>query len=252
MALLLTCLPAASASENCHIAAEQGGIQFPVDRIEPASRCLIGTVVNGYTTAGVIGSVQIPIGRDLYDFLLDRPVLTAMLVQRAGMGAFEFSVRGPNRFWANDGEGTQGLITLLYRDQVARVYHVDGHHQGHVFPMIKAKAVVFMKILPEATQDGHPVVETSLVAYTHLNDPILAGLVRILRPLIGEAVTNKLLRGFQATAQLAALIAQDPDAVAKLAASLTESDPEDVRTLTALLQTMRSTLPAVRPPRPTP
>ncbi|HEX9742590.1 MAG TPA: hypothetical protein VGA17_07340 [Nitrospiraceae bacterium] len=260
--LVLACCLSGSASgaatpsdQDCMVAAEQGGTLFPVDKLDAPSRCRIGGVVHGYTTAGLIGPVQSPVTPELYEYLLDRPPLIASLTDRLGLGAYQFTARGLNQYWVNDGEGTQGLMTLVFQDSTHRIYHIDGFHEGQIFPMVRAKAAVFMHITPVTTADGYSVVETSLMAYTKLDDSILAGLVRVLRPLIGDAVTRKLSRGFDVTNQLGAAIAQDRDRVAQQASLVPWLSTAELQTLIGWLYTIPQRTvpaPAALPPPPTP
>ncbi|MGH2620334.1 MAG: hypothetical protein ACRDHG_07160, partial [Anaerolineales bacterium] len=81
--------------------------------------------------------------------------------------------------------------------------------------------------------------ENTLISYTRLDDPWLAGVVRILRPLIGGAVTRKLSRGFQVTNQLGMLIAKDPERVVQQVGGLPQIEPEALQTLAALLRASR-------------
>lgn len=245
--LVACCLTASAAAEplhDCTVAAEQGGVQFPVDKLDASARCKIGTVINGYTTTGLIGPVQTPVTPQLYEYLLDRPPLIASLTERLGLGTYQFTARELNQYWVNDGEGTQGLLTLVYQDSAHRIYHIDGYHEGQVFPMVRAKAVVFMNILPATTNDGLPAVQTSLIAYTRLDGTLLAGLVRILQPLVGEAVTRKLSRGFEVTNQLGAFIAQDRDRVAQQASLVPWLSVVDLQTLIGWLHTVPQRTPA--------
>ena len=233
-----TAASAVSSPDECAVAAEQGGFLFPVDKLDPAARCQIGAVINGYTTAGRIGPVQTPVPSPLYEYLLDRPPLIASLTERLGLGAYQFTVRAPNQFWVNDGEGTQGLLTLVYQDPAHRIYHIDGYQEGEIFPLIRAKAVVFMNIQPVTTTEGLPAVQTSLMAYTHLDAALLAGLVRILRPMVGEAVTRKLSRGFEVTNQLGAAIAQDRGRVVRQASLVPWLSVTELQTLIGWLYTV--------------
>ena len=258
--LLAACCLSGSAADagppsdvTCTVAADQGGALFPVEKLDTPARCRIGAVINGYTTAGLIGPVQSPVTPELYEYLLDRPPLIASLTDRLGLGAYQFSYRGPNQYWVNDGEGTQGLLTLVFQDSRHRIYHIDGFHEGRIFPMVRAKAAVFMHISPVTTPEGYSVVQTSLMAYTKLDDSILAGLVRILRPLIGDAVTRKLSRGFDVTNQLGAAIAQDRDRVAQQASLVPWLSTADLQTLIGWLQTIpQRTVPTPAAPSPTP
>ncbi|MFM8552733.1 MAG: hypothetical protein ACKOCD_10585, partial [Nitrospiraceae bacterium] len=217
---------------------EQGGLPFPVEHLDRASRCLISDVAGSPTTSGLIGPVRTPIPQGLYEYLLDHPSLIAALVHKLGMGNYQFTIKGSRQFWGNDGDGTQGLLSLLQHEGTSRIYHIDGFHEGQVFPMVRAKAVVFLKIAPTASPEGHPVVETSLITYTKLNDPFLSGLVWMLRPLIGEAVTRKLARGFEVTNQLGAAIAQNPDRIVQELPALTAIDPQEQRAFAALLHSL--------------
>lgn len=241
-------------AEDCQVADEQGGMQFPVAQLDAGTRCLIGDVVNRYTTSGLIGPVQAPIAQELYEYLLDRPVMLALLVQRLELGAYQVAEKAQHQFWVNDGEGTQGLFTLLYQDQGHRIYHITGYHEGQLFPMVRAKAVVFMRIQPVQTQDGHPTVETALRAYTRLNDPILAGLIRILSPLLGDAVTRTLAKGFTVINQLGSRMAQDPARVTQEVAALSSIESDQRQRLTALLKALTQPTaqrqPAARPAPP--
>ena len=238
--------PAAAAppGPGCAVSAEQGGVLFPVDKLDVQTLCRIGAVVNGYTTSGLIGPAQTPVTPQLYEYLLDRPPLIASLTDRLGLGAYEFTVRDQDQYWVNDGEGTQGLLTLVYQDHAHRIYHIDGYHLGQVFPMVRAKAAVFMHLTPSATPEGLPAVQTSLVAYTKLDDSILAGLVRILRPLIGEAVTRKLSHGFEVTNQLGVAIAEDRDRVVQQASLIPWLSPNELQALIGWLYTVPQRAPA--------
>ncbi len=239
----------AAPTPDCTVAAEQGGILFPVDKLDASTRCRIGAVINGYTTTGQVGPAQTPVPLRLYEYLLDRPPLIASLTERLGLGAYQFMAREQNQFWVNDGDGTQGLMALVYQDATHRIYHIDGYHEGQTFPMVRAKAAIFMQITPIMTPDGYPAVQTSITAYTKLDDALLAGLVRVLRPLIGEAVTRKLSRGFEVTNQLGGAIAQDRDRVARQVSMIPWLNPNESQSLIGLLYTVpeRPTAPPTTP-----
>ncbi len=240
------------AVEDCEISAEQGGIRFPVAQLDSSTRCLLSLVVNDSTTSDVVGPIETPIPLELYSFLVDHPILTASLVQSLGLASYQFTRRGYHQYWVNDGDGTQALLSLVYQGQTTRIYHLTGYHEGYVFPLVRARAAVFLRMLPIVASNGLPAVENTLISYTRLDDPWLAGVVRILRPLIGGVVTRKLSRGFQVTNQLGTLIAKDPTRVAQQAGALPEMDPELMRTLAALLQASRPPIAPTESSAPSP
>ena len=242
--LVLFAMADAGLAEDCRIAPEQGGIRFPVERLEPASRCLISPVVNEYTTSGVVGPFQTPVSLDLFGYLLDHPPVWAALVDRLMLGNYIITEKGPRQYWVDDGQGTQCLVTEIYRDEATRIYHFDGSHEGSIMPMVKAKAVVFLRLQPVPQLDGTAGVQSNLVAYSKLRDSFLSAVVRLLRPLVGDAVTRKLTRGFDVTLELGNLIGRDPDRVKREAAGLKGVRAEDLRALNALLTAVPNPVPS--------
>lgn len=226
----------AAVPEACQVAAEQDGTRFPVEQLDPDTRCRLGAVVNHATTVGAVGPLRTSIPPSLYEFLLDRPVLMAGLVHRLALGHYQFTAKGPNQFWGDDGEGTQGLLSLVQRTGSSRIYHIDGYHEGQVFPMVKARAVVFVNVLPVTSPDGAVAVDTSLRAYTRLNDPVLSGLLWMLRPLVSEAVTQKLAQAFEVTSRVGNALAADFRRILQDIASLPFSDRQEQQAFTDLLQ----------------
>jgi hypothetical protein len=239
-----------ASTDPCVIAAKQGGLQFPVEEIDSSARCLVGLVVNDWSTSDVVGPIESPIRIDLYSFLVDHPIVTASLVQSLGLASYQFTGRGDHQYWVNDGDGTQALLSLVHQSEGTRIYYLAGYHEGHVFPRVHAKAAVFLRMRPVVTKAGGSAVENTLISYTRLDDPWLAGVVRILRPLIGGAVTRKLSRGFQVTTQLGTLIADDPDRVTQQADALLQMDPAAMRTLAALLRASRRPATPLEPTVP--
>jgi hypothetical protein len=220
------------------VAAEQGAIVFPVELLDGEARCLIAAVVEHPSTTGMIGPIHTPIDIGLHSYLLDHPGIMATLMQRLEMDAPQFSPAGPNQFWIDDGDGAQGRLTVMHRDDAHRIYYIDGRHQSHLFPTVRSRTVVFMSIAPWTTPEEHSGVRTVLISYTQFEGGVLTGFARVFRPLVEWAVKRALARQFDLTNQLGSVIAQDPDLVQTEVASLQTLDLEDRRVLNAYLQAM--------------
>jgi len=238
-ALSLIGVPAGSAApaDPCRLGAEHGGHAFPVEGLDSSARCRLASVVNDFTTTEILGPTRTTVSPQLYEQLLDRPVLLAALANRLGLGAYRVVPRGPRGFWVDDGEGTRGVFTFEYRDPTRRIYHVDGSHEGRLFPRVMGKAVLFLSIRPAPVPDGRAGIEAAMVTYTRLNDPVLAGLVRLLRPLVSGVVTRTITKGFSVANHLADLITKEPERIAREVRTLPLLSPEEQATLLALLPT---------------
>lgn len=225
------------SEHECSLASEHGNMAFPVDQVAPDSRCLLADVIDHPSASGVIGPDQTPISVDLYIYLLDHPVLTAMLMQRMGMGSFQIMEKGSNRYWVNDGEGAEGLLFLVFRDMYTRIYYIDGQHRSTLFPTIRAKTAIFMHISPGLAAPGRSTVQTTLASYTRFEESMLSRLMHLFQPLVTRAVNRTLAKEFSMTHRLGILIVEQPQRILQEAARLSEAMSDDRQSLLALLRT---------------
>lgn len=247
--VLIDVVHGASESE-CSLASEHGHMAFPVEQLEADSRCLLADVIDHPSASGVIGPNQTPIGVELYSYLLDHPAVTAMLMQRLGMGSFHITAKGsnPNRYWVNDGDGAEGLLSVLFRDAHDRIYYMDGRHRSTLFPTIRAKTAVFIRITPGPSVEGRTVVQTMLVSYTRFEDGMLSRLMHLFQPLVTRAVIRTLTKEFSMTHRLGQLISEQPQRILQEAAELPDTMYDDRQSLLILLRAeTASSHPAVAP-----
>jgi len=215
LGLLMACLSVNRATGTdrppCDLTAQHAGLTFPVERIDVNWACRVQQVVDDYTTVGRVGPIRTHLSDDIYADLLNHPAMIATLVNRLGIGPYRAEMRGPDEFWVNDGDGMEGVVHLLHQDRRARIYYLEGFHDSAMFPRVYAKAVVLLAVDPVKEPQGTQSVDTMLVTYTRLDNRFLAGLVSAIRPLVGNAVTRKLLRGFEAANRLAQAMIEHPD-----------------------------------------
>lgn len=242
---IVTLLPALAASEGqplqnspapCAVPTERRGITILISRLDEGEQRLIRWVIDGYSTVGKIGPMQIPIAKQVFQYLVDHPWTTASLVRGLGLGNYTVTGQRPTKFLANDGDGTQGVFTLLHQDRTFRIYYVAGEHHGRVFPVVRAKAMVFLCVQPAVASEARQGVEISLAAYVRLDDPVLNGLVRLLHPFIGNALARKFTSGMNSMARLGTLMAQDPARILHQVKALPAIGTDDRETLTRLVQ----------------
>ena len=200
-------------AEPCVLASYHGGLTFPVSKVESRWACPLQAIIDGYTTANKVGPVVIPLPEQVYRYLLDRPPMAAALINRLELGPYKAEERGAARFWGDDGEGASGIVELVYQDRTNRMYFLDGSYEGALLPPVKGKAVVFVRMNPMKDGQGKDAVETTLVAYTKLDSRLLAGLVSLIRPLVGNTVTRRLTQGVNIVNRLGQEMRQHPDRV---------------------------------------
>lgn len=213
MVLSSTRYTGVAQSETCSVPSEHAGMTFPIEKVDPEWACRLYEIVDHYTTVNTVGPIRIGLSASLYRQLLDRPPLTAALINRLDIGLYTSEARGPDHFWGDDGEGTKGIVQLVYQDRTSRIYYLEGSHDSRLLPNIAGKAVVFLKMDPVKSADGMEAVNSTMVSYMKLDNRVLSGLVFMLQPLIRGAVSRKLGKGLETVNRLSFLMRQHPDRV---------------------------------------
>lgn len=225
-------------ADPCVLASYHVGLTFPVSKVEKRWACPLQAIVEGYTTSNKVGPIAIPVPESLYLYLLDHPPIAAALINRLDLGPYKSEGRRPGLFWGDDGEGTSGILELVYQDRTNRIYYVEGTHESAILPLVTGKAVVFVRMNPVQDGQGKDAVDTTLVAYTKLDSRLLAGLVSLIRPLVGSTVERKLTRGVQVVTRLGEAMRQHPDRVLFEATDPPALPDEDVIILRQALQAL--------------
>ena len=215
-------------SETCSLPSEHGGMTFPIEKIDPAWVCRLYEIIDNYTTVSQVGPIRAGLPESLYHQLLDRPPLTAALINRLELGLYTSEARGPGRFWGDDGEGTKGIVQLAYQDRTSRIYYLEGSHDSRLLPNISGKAVVFLRMDSVKDADGVEATDSTMVSYMRLDNRILSGVVTLLRPIIGGTITRKLSKGVETVNRLSRLMRQHPDRVLGKATDFPAFPDDDV------------------------
>lgn len=239
-------------SQACALSSYHAGVTFPVEKIDPDWACRLQAIVGNYTTANKVGPIRTGLSESLYRYLLDRPPLAAALINRLDLGLYKSEARGPGRFWGHDGEGTEGIVQLVYQDRTSRIYYLEGSHDSRLLPHVSGKAVVFLRMNSVREANGMEAIDSTMVSYTKLDNRILSGLVSLLRPLIGGTVTRKLAKGVETVNRLSQVMRQQPDRVLGEAVDPPALPADDVAFLKEAIESMQNPGTASRQKTTTP
>jgi hypothetical protein len=213
MAGLPAGIEAGQIESGCPLPARHAGMIFPVEQIPSSWACRLQPLMTNYTTANKVGPVRTPLPEEVYFYFLDHPSVATTLVDRLELGLYKAIVQGPGRFWGSDGNGTEGLVQLVYEDHATRLYYLEGSHDGTLLPQVTGKAVVLLWIRPAKGASGADMIETTVVSYTQLNSRVLSGLMSLIRPLLGGVVTRQFMKGFETAERLSQVMRHDPERV---------------------------------------
>ncbi|MBH0179267.1 MAG: hypothetical protein HP491_15760 [Nitrospira sp.] len=211
--LELALLVRAVRSETCTLSPHHAGMVFPVEQVDPEWACRLQSIIGNYTTVNTVGPIRAALSESMYEYLLDHPPVATVLIDRLELGLYKSKERGPDRFWGSDGEGTQGIVQLIYKDRTSRLYYLEGSHNSRLLPDVTGKAVVLLRMKSVMESNGVETMDSTVVSYTKLDNRILSGVVSLLRPLIGGVVTGKLRKGAETVNRLGLVMRQHPERV---------------------------------------
>lgn len=243
--VIAVCLPNQALADPCVLDPEHAGLTFPVEKIDPLWTCKLQSVIGNYTTANKVGPMRAALSESMYEYLLDRPPLAAALINRLDLALYKAEFRGHGRYWGNDGEGTEGIIDLVYRDRDSRIYFVEGTHESRLLPNMSGQAVLFLRMRVLHESAGVEAMESTMVSYVRLNNRIVAGLLSLLRPLIGGTVTRKLAKGVEVVNRLGREMRDHPERVLFEANDPPSFAVEDIAFLTEALGEGKHPRPSV-------
>jgi hypothetical protein len=200
-------------AETCTLSPDHAGLTFPVERVDPVWACRLQSIIQNNSIESKLGPIHTALSGVLYQYLLDHPPFTATMIRRLNLGLYQSEGRGLGRFWGDDGEGSKGIVELVYEDPLSRIYFLEGTHESRLLPHVTGRAVVFLRIDVTGDANGYETTVSTLVAYTKLDNPFLSGLVFLLHPLVSRIATSRLQKGVETVDRLGRLMREDPQRV---------------------------------------
>jgi hypothetical protein len=225
-------------SETCFLPSQHEGVTFPVEQIEADWACRLQPIISHYTTANKLGPLRTPLPEAVYLYFLDHPPMAAALVNRLGIAPYQSEMRGSGRYWGNDGEGTEGIVELVYQDRTSRVYYLEGSHRSRFLPLITGKAVVLLRMNQVTDSNGVEAMDSTLASYSRLDNRLLSGIVSLFRSFVGNAVTRKLAKGVDTVNRLSRVMQQQPDRVVSEATKSPALSSDEVAFLKQALENL--------------
>lgn len=199
--------------------AATGAAFVPMDEVQepftPAEyAAAVQSTVSGRTVSAVLGPAETPLPLEVSNFLLDHPDMSAFIVNRRKIAPYRIEMLGPRRSSADDGEGTRGVVNLIDRTDVHRLYYGEGIHHSRLFPDIRASAVIAMDLSETTGPDRRRRTTTTFHVWVRIKNRFVSGLIKTLRPFVQGTVVRKFSKAFYVADSVGRLMARDPDGIA--------------------------------------
>lgn len=237
----------AAGRESCRRAIDR----LPVERMPPESRRLVEHFRKSTTLHRRLPAETLRCDRALVEFVLDKPEALVDVWRVLGISRVSLDPVGPGAWRLSDGYGTTGTVRLLHHDRDPRgglaVFHGQGGYAGPLAPRpLTGSCLVVVRHAATLDADGAPACRIEIEAFLDVDGLGLELVARTLQPLIVHSAATNVHEISLFVSQFARAAARNPAGVARLAARMPRTSPDDRRMLVALASGTSGT-PPVRP-----
>ncbi len=214
LAILLFLLPSLSGAQEPRSPIPYAVVPNAEDRSK------LHSISREYTIYRELKPIVIQGTREQFRFLLDNLDLTTYIVRNLKLGNQTLRKVNPSTFEGQDGEGLQGRMHLILRDDARRVYLAQGKLEEGFFFDVEGRAAIV------AEQD-HPHRDRQVIRlfiYIKLDNQFLDVMAHIFSPLLSGAVTGRISKFLTAASIASQAIHQNPDRIQQI---LNKSDSID-------------------------
>ena len=224
----------------------------PVDRMHGSAQSEVKKVLKNLSIYRRLPNIRCETDPRIVSYFLDNPEVAVGIWRVLGVSDVKMTRTSPHTFAADDGQGSRGNLTVVYRDSRQHVLFCDGVFLN---PMnkkpIQARAVIHFRHQPEQMQDGRKFSRHDATMFVSLPSNTVEAVARAISP-----VSNKLAdRNFEEVSlfirMMNVAMADQPAWVKDLSTRLTDVTDEGRSSLVQLASTVHveaSSRYAGRPP----
>mgnify|MGYP001597628774 CR=1 FL=1 len=209
VAVVFLATPSPCGAASCELPRSLRGIPLPARSLSASDACLVDSVVRDPATASTVGPAHTPLERPLFEFLLDHPEAGAELARALAVDDIVFRREGPDRFWADDKDGSAGTLRLLSKSETERLYYFDCRHEEPFYWPVRVRVVLLMssESLPPSAGGGQ---NSTLAVYTRIEDPVIRTLIAVFGRVARRVVSRKAAKGMKLSSRLGAALSRRP------------------------------------------
>jgi len=189
-------------------AADSTALSLPAGLPEPERGRLAGLVAGAAVATRVDGEPFVA-RRDVFEYLLDHPVLTTQVIQALRFARLRIW-QTPEGLAIDEGWGTTGRLWIVYAGEGTRVIYTRGQHDKALLPTIRGELLLIIDYhyVPEA--QGRNLVKTKVAGFLKLDSRFLSGVLK-LGSSIAQKKADKEARGLMKLyAKVSRAVEDDP------------------------------------------
>lgn len=230
VAILLLLLPGAGRADDASIVASL----IPFDSLTATNRALVKTVTDHYTLRRSYSAQQFKGRKDEFEWLLSHMEACSVLAQKVGLITYRARDDGHGRLYADNREGSQGFLVLVYGSPTNDVFYVEGSNRGLFAARGRGVAVV------NFSQKSPHLMEYTGAVYVKVDNAMLAELTHLFAIFLRGAVDRQFDHVLSQPVKLCELAQTEPKKVLGHIDQMPERDRALLRPFAELLASQSS------------
>jgi hypothetical protein len=199
---------------------------MPLERMAEADRAAVGYVLENTSLYRRMPTSVIECDPRLFSFLLDNPTILTNLWELMKISDVRLTRTSPTTYHADDGQGTQADIKVVYRSHDTQVLYCEGAYTGSLLPKpIRGRCVLLLRSQGIRETNGRYYVTCRLDTFLHLERVGVEVLAKTFRPLLGRSADANFTETLAFVGHLSRTCVANPDGAARMATMLTRVEP---------------------------
>lgn len=158
--------------------------ELPLNRMTPPARQCAQGVLDGLSLHRRLPIIEIESDRRVLQFFLAHPDVAVAIWQAMDITEMQLKAVAPGRYSTDSGDGTTGVISVLYADQSRQLIHCEGLFKSPVLARpIHAQALMYLQVEYPPPSAPHQNIRCTTDVYVNFPSTTVETAVRVISPL---------------------------------------------------------------------
>jgi hypothetical protein len=211
----------ASEGTSSRAAKKAGIAALPLDKLTPEGRQKVQQILGSASIFRELPTLVFEVEPSVYQYFLMHPDVAVSIWRVMGVSNFKMFQTGPVAYEADVGDGTLGVIDVLYRTNSDSVVICNGSFKSPLLTKpIKANALMHLQSEFRQSRNGHKIVQHKLKLFVDFPSTTIETAAKIVTPVTNLIVDRNFYEVSMFLHMMSLAMARRPDWVQQLTAKL--------------------------------
>ena len=179
--LSVTCLDRGNSSRQFRDAAASA---LPLDKLRPEDRKRVEHVIRTQSLFRRLPVYSFPADARVYTYFSQHPVMTVGIWRAMGISQFQVHRAAPDYYEASSGDGSAGVVEVLYRDDNQQLVFCHGEYKSPLLVRpIRAAAIMFLRANFQQDDQGDVTATHQLDLFVSFPSITVEAVAKVISPI---------------------------------------------------------------------